>query len=700
MRADSLCIIILFRQSSETMYDLDNISIDNLKGVGISRKRALNNLGINSVADVLYHFPRKYEDRSNLKKIHELLSEEVETTRGTIVTKELIRPRSRLSILKVLIYDGISYLTANWFNQGDYLKDKLINGMEIIVTGKVKENLGKLEISVYDYEIVDESGENLHCGGIVPFYPATEGLNQRFLRSIAKYCLDNYLNNLSEVLPDELIQAMNIPPLQWCISNMHFPDTIKEQEKARTCLAIREFAFYQLGILSGKKSITEKGKVIKNQISIQEYVDLLPFKLTKAQLSVWKDISKDLKSSKPMARLLQGDVGSGKTVIAVMSLIACCDSGFQGVLMAPTEILARQHYLDLKESLERLNLNTALLIGSLSQAEKRKILELIAAGDIDIVIGTHAVIQDSVVFKNLGLIVIDEQHRFGVNQRLKLQQKTKNPNVLVMTATPIPRTLTLTLYGDLDISIIDEKPLGRGNVITKYVSEQNRSKLYDFVKKQISQGRQVYVICPLIDESEKLEIENAVKMEKVLKETFPDYLIKLVHGKMASQDKEEIMGQFRAGSLDILVSTTVVEVGINVPNANIMIIESVERFGLSQLHQLRGRISRSEHESYCFLLGDIKGQDAKYRARVMCETNDGFKIAEMDLKLRGPGEMFGTRQHGIPEFKVVDLINDGKILLESIKHVKAFIEKKPQITTDFFGKHARFMNIDFSKIYG
>ena len=682
------------------MYDLSNISIDSLKGVGRVKKKALNNLGINSVADILYHFPRKYEDRSNLKKFHDLLPDSVETTRGTIVTREITRPKPRFNILKVTLYDGASYLTVNWFNQGDYLKDRFTSGKEIIVTGKVKRNFGKLEMSAYDYEIIDGREENLNCGGIIPFYPSTEGLNQRFLRSLIKYCLDNYLNDLPEVLSDEFIQTMNIPSLQWCIFNMHFPGTMKEQEKARMYLAYREFAFYQLGILTRKKIIMKNGKVINNQKLVQEYISSLPFKLTKAQIKVWNDISKDLKSTRPMTRLLQGDVGSGKTVIAVMSLIACCDSGFQGVLMAPTEILARQHYLDLKESMGRLNLSIALLTGSLSQMEKKRALELIAAGDTDVVIGTHAIIQDNVIFKNLGLIVIDEQHRFGVNQRLKLQQKSKNPNVLVMTATPIPRTLALTLYGDLEVSLIDEKPLDRGNVITKYVSEQNRKRLYDFVKKQINQGRQAYVICPIIDESEKLDIENAVKMEKVLKEIFAGYSVSLVHGRMAPQDKEEIMGQFRAGNLNILISTTVVEVGINVPNANVMIIEGLERFGLSQLHQLRGRISRSKNEAYCFLLGDIKGQEAKYRTKVMCETNDGFKIAEMDLKLRGPGEMFGTRQHGIPEFKVADLVADGKILEASIKHIKAFVEKKPHITAELFGKHTKFMNIDFSKIYG
>jgi len=682
------------------MHDLYNISIDTLKGVGKARKKALNNLGIDSVADILYHFPRKYEDRSNLKKFHDLLPGSMETTKGSVVKIDISRPRPRFNILKVIIYDGVSYLTVNWFNQGNYLKNKFTEGKEIIVTGKVKGNFGKLEMAAYDYEILDGQEENLHCGGIIPSYPATEGLQQRFLRTLIKDCLDNYLDDLPEALPNELIQPMNIPSLQWCILNMHFPNTTEEQEKARMYLAYREFAFYQLGILAGKKTILEDSAVINNQILVQEYTSSLLFELTKAQLKVWEDISGDLKSTKSMARLLQGDVGSGKTVIAVMSLIACCASGFQGALMAPTEILARQHYLDLKESLEELNLNIVLLTGSLSQAEKRKNLELIAAGGTDIVIGTQAIIQDNVQFKNLGLIVIDEQHRFGVNQRLKLQQKAKNPNVLVMTATPIPRTLALTLYGDLDISFIDEKPLNRGKVITKYVSEQNRGKLYDFVKKQINQGRQAYVICPLIDESEKLELENAMNMEKVLKEIFMDYSVSLVHGRMTSQEKEEIMGQFRAGNLNILISTTVVEVGINVPNANVMVIENVERFGLSQLHQLRGRIGRGENESYCFLLGNIKGQEAKYRAKAMCETNDGFKIAEMDLKLRGPGEMFGTRQHGAPEFKAADLLTDVKILEASIKHVKSFIEKEPCITAEFFGKHTKFMNIDFSKIYG
>ncbi|KUO52423.1 MAG: hypothetical protein APF76_05150 [Desulfitibacter sp. BRH_c19] len=681
------------------MYNLSKISIDTLKGVGKVKKRILNNMGISSVADLLFHFPRKYEDRTNLKKFHELLPGSVETTKGYVVKSEVSRPRPRFNILKVVIFDGASYLTVNWFNQGDYLKDKIKVENEIIVTGKVRSNFGKLEMSVYDYELVD-GNENLNSGGIIPFYPSSEGLNQRFIRGLIRYCLDNYLNDLPEILPDELIENINISPIQWCIYKMHFPDKVKEQEIARKYLAYREFAFYQFGVLTRRKSPTKKGKVIRDLYSIHNYLEELPFKLTGAQRRVWEDIKNDLKSSKPMARLLQGDVGSGKTVIAALSLIGCCSSGYQGALMAPTEVLARQHYLDLHESMEKLNISVALLTGSISQTEKKKVLEEISSGKKDLIIGTHAIFQENVKYNNLGLVVIDEQHRFGVNQRLKLQEKGEAPNVLVMTATPIPRTLALTLYGDLDVSIIDEKPLGRGMIITKYVSEQNRKKLYEFVKKQIQLGRQVFVICPLIEESEKLDIENAVRMEKVFKEVFASYSVRLVHSRIPHHDKEEIMGEFREGTLDILISTTVVEVGINVPNANVMIIESVERFGLSQLHQLRGRISRSKNESYCFLLGKITGQDAKYRTKVMCETNDGFKIAEMDLKLRGPGEIFGTRQHGIPEFKVADIVSDGRILEASTKHVKKFIDNNPELAQELSTKNTRFMNIDFTKIYG
>lgn len=681
------------------MCDLTRIPIDTVKGVGKVKKRILNNMGITSVEDLLYHFPRKYEDRTNLRKFYELISDSVETTKGHVVSTEVSRPKPRFNILKVVLFDGESYLTVNWFNQGEYLKNKIKLGMEIIVTGKIRRNFGKLEMSVYDYELIDGT-ENINSGRIIPFYPSAEGLNQRFIRGLIKYSLDNYLSNIPEILPNELVQSIKIPSIQWCILNMHFPVKIKEQEMARRYLAYREFAFYQLGILTRRKSITKIGCIMKDSVLIQNFLQSLPFKLTNAQERVWADIKNDLKKSKPMARLLQGDVGSGKTVIAALSLIVCCSNGYQGALMAPTEVLAKQHYLELYEPLEKLNIRVALLTGSLSQTEKNKVLEKISSGNIDLIIGTHSIIQENVQYYNLGLVVIDEQHRFGVNQRLKLQEKGKSPNVLVMTATPIPRTLALTLYGDLDVSIIDEKPLGRGMVITKYVSDQNRRKLYEFVKKQIELGRQIFVICPLIEESEKLDIENAVRTERVFKEIYADYSVRLVHSKVANHDKEEIMDRFREGTLSILISTTVVEVGINVPNANVMIIEGVERFGLSQLHQLRGRISRSKIESYCFLLGKLSGENAKSRTKIMCETNDGFKIAEMDLKLRGPGEMFGTRQHGVPEFKVANIVSDGKILEASTKHVKDFIDTNLELAQALSSKNTKFMNIDFTKIYG
>ncbi len=678
------------------MHDLYTLSIDNLKGVGKVKYKILYQMGIKTIGDLFFYFPKRYEDRSRLKKFRELIPGEVETTKGSIVSVQLIKPRPRFNVLKVILFDGDSYLTANWFNQGKYLINKFQVGQVIIVNGKYKVNFGRKELSVYDYELENEK-EHLNVGRIIPVYKASEGINQKFLRKLIKQVLDKYLSYLPEVLPDEIIKYRKLPTMQWCIYNMHFPDSLKEQELARKSLAYREFTFFQLALLKNKEErIANSGIVIKKTDKLTNFIASLPFELTNAQKRVWEEIKADLSSNKQMARLLQGDVGSGKTVIAALSLIACQNSGYQGVLMAPTEVLARQHYMDMVQQLSGTDIKVALLTGSLSPSEKNELLSQIAMGKIDIVIGTHAVIQDNVIFNNLGLVVIDEQHRFGVKQRLKLQEKGSHPNILIMTATPIPRTLALTLYGDLDVSVLDEKPQNRGKVLTKYVAEKNRRKLYEFVKGQLNKGRQVFVVCPIIEESEKLDIENAINKEKELKKVFSSYSVALIHGKLPISEKEKIMNDFKNGSLQILIGTTVVEVGINVPNANVMIIEGMERFGLSQLHQLRGRVSRSQHDAYCFLLGKITGKDAMYRAKIMCESNDGFKIAEMDLKLRGPGEFFGTKQHGIPDFKVANLLTDGKILEISIRDAKSFLCNYSKKLETYFSKNRKFINIDIS----
>ena len=679
------------------MVDIYNAPIDNLKGVGKVKKNALAHLGIKTLADLIFYFPRDYEDRTKIKNINEIVPNELVTVKGMVIASEVVRPRPRFNIFKLTISDGTNYLLANWFNQASYMKNKFHEGQQVILTGKVKCSFGRWEMSVLDYEILTQKDEVIT--GIMPVYPSTQGISQKFLRFLIRQALVTYLPYIVEILPKELLEKNKIPEITWCVRNMHFPDNFNSQDKARKSLAYRELFFFQLAILISREKIKSSSGIILDKFDkVAEFLSSLSFSLTKGQEKVWQEIKTDLAANKPMIRLLQGDVGSGKTVIAAISLITCCNSGYQGALMVPTEILARQHYWDLYENLHKCGFNISLLTGSMLECEKKKILADIASGHIDLIIGTHAIIQETVEFENLGLLVIDEQQRFGVNQRMKLQEKGINANVLIMTATPIPRTLALTLYGNLDISSIEDKPLGRGDVFTKYIHEKDRRRLYQFMKKQLDNNRQAFVICPLIEESDNFQVEAAVEMEKQLKKEFCDYTVKLVHGRLSSDERASVMKDFRDGLLQILIGTTVVEVGINVPNANVMVIEGIERFGLSQLHQLRGRVSRSSNDAYCFLLGNLTNENVKYRAKAMCKTNDGFKIAEMDLKLRGPGEFYGTKQHGILEFKVADLINDYEILMASradaqhiIKSQKCYIEEK-------IIKNNKFLNIDLTRM--
>lgn len=649
-----------------------------LKSVGPKRIRLLNKLGINSVKDLMYHFPRRYEDRSQLKKFYQIQDGEIETVTGKVVGCQDLRPRKGLTITKAAIHDGTSVGYAVWFNQ-PFVKKQIPQGTEILITGKVDRKFGNVQITVTDYE-VSALDDPVHSGRIVPVYPATEGLQAKTLRSIMKSAVDKYTARQQEFLPGQILNKFGFIELPEALTQIHFPATMEEMEEARRRLVFEELFLLQIGV--GMLKLTKTGETgikHKRQGPLAEQLrSQIPFDLTRAQLRVLDEIYQDMEDEKPMNRLIQGDVGSGKTVIAAAALVKTVESGYQGAMMAPTEILASQHYEGLQELLEPLGVRVALLTGSLGRNEKSETIDDIKNGRVDIVVGTHAVIQEEIEFQRLGLAVTDEQHRFGVKQRAKLKEKGYNPDVLVMTATPIPRTLALTIYGDLDISVIDELPPGRQPIKTSWISSGMKNKVYKFIREQVGQGRQVYYICPLVEESDKIDVQAAVELAETLRtRVFPDLNVGLMHGRLKQDEKDEVMRSFKNGELNILVATTVVEVGVNVPNATVIVIEDADRFGLAQLHQLRGRVGRGSYQSYCILVASPSTEEGRARMKIMQSTCDGFLIAEEDLKLRGPGEFFGTRQSGLPDLKIADIIKDVKTLQIAREEALRLLESDP-----------------------
>lgn len=658
-------------------------SVQYVKGVGPKRVRILNRLEIETIEDLLYYFPRTHSDRSHPKPIASLLDGEYATIKGIIKARSVIRPRKGLEIIKVAIDDGTGIAYADWYNQ-PYLIEYLKEGTKIAISGTVEKKYKKTEIKNFAYEIIEEGKELLNTLRIVPIYNLTEGINQKYLRTIVKRVLDEYVSSLPEPLPLDIKRRNKLIRISQAMNNIHFPRTRRDYQDARRRLVFDEFFLLQLGIALRKKKIEEAGKGIKYRKPgelISKFSRLLSFELTSAQRRVIGEIIADMQQDKPMNRLLQGDVGSGKTVVAVYALLKAIEDGYQGAIMAPTEILAQQHYLTLQELLIPLKVRIELLIGSTSEKEKKRIHKKIEEGKVDIVIGTHTLIQETAEFAKLGLIIIDEQHKFGVLQRATMRKKGLNPDVLVMTATPIPRTLALTVYGDLNISVLDEMPPGRKGTTTYWVPQSQRKNIYLFIENEIKKGRQAYIVYPLVSESEKMEeLKAATEMQKHLqKEVFPNLRVGLIHGQMSGDEKERIMADFKNKKLDILVSTTVIEVGIDIPNASIMLIEDAQRFGLAQLHQLRGRIGRGEYQSYCLMFAIPRTFESKRRIKVMTETGDGFQIAEEDLELRGPGEFFGTRQHGLPELKIANLLKDQRLLETARQEAFEFIKKDPKL---------------------
>lgn len=622
-----------------------------LKGVGPERAKQLEHLGIQTVKDLLLYFPRRYENR-RVMKIEELKDGEQATVSGKVVAGQVTT--GRMKVVKLSIEQEGRLIYAVWFNQTFILKQYPV-GTSVIVTGKVRWQKRVPEIQATD--IVKMGTSNIP--EIMPVYSETARLSSKVIRNLITSVANQIPNYFAEIFSNE--EPKNGLERPQAYREIHFPTSFERLAKARERLVFEEVLFLQLAVARLRQGVQREESPILSggQALIEQFTRNLPFELTSAQKRVLREIYLDMESSKGMARLIQGDVGSGKTAVAMAALLKAVGSGYQGAMMAPTEILALQHFHTLSEAFNPLGIHVVCLLGSQSRGEREKVLREISEGTAQIIIGTHAIIQENVEFKSLGLAVTDEQHRFGVKQRTTLQAKGQSPHVLVMTATPIPRTLALTLYGDLQLSVLDEMPKGRKPVITRKSSERGRASAENFMEEQIEKGRQIYVVCPLVEESEHMDFISATEKYEALCQRFPHRRIALLHGRMKGSEKEEVMQGFQSGEIDILVSTTVIEVGVNVPNASVMVIENAERFGLAQLHQLRGRVGRGSEQSFCILMSSAK--DSR-RLEVLCETEDGFKIAEEDLKLRGAGEILGTRQHGVMELRLADLARDGQIV--------------------------------------
>jgi len=662
--------------------DLD-ASLQYVKGVGPKRFEALQRLGVNTIRDLLYYFPFRYEDRRHVKPIALVEDGVKESVCGVVVGAGESEKRRGVTITKVCIADETGRAFLTWFNQ-PFREKQFEKGTRLFAFGKVKRFRGILNIESPDIEVMSEDEDNLHIGRIVPVYSLTEGLYQSNLRKIIYHTVERAAPHVTEILPKAVMMKHRLRPISFALKQVHFPDDWTLKEQARRRLVFEELFLLQIALAQRRQGIKEESLGISLPVKehqVEDYLRALPFALTNAQKRVLAELRADMESTKPMNRLLHGDVGSGKTVLAAFALYGAVVNGYQGAMMAPTEILAEQHYRVLSDLLQPLGIEPVLLTGSLSAREKKRLHADIAEGRIQVVVGTHALIQEGVAFHRLGLAVVDEQHRFGVMQRAALAQKGYNPDVLVMSATPIPRTMALTVFGDLDVSVLDEMPPGRQPVITKSLKAHQRDRAYEFVRKEVKAGRQAYVVCPLVEESEKLEYLRAATAlaERLQKEVFPDLRVGLVHGRMSAQEREEVMTAFRNRELDVLTSTTVIEVGVDVPNATVMLIEDAERFGLAQLHQLRGRVGRGEHQSYCLLLSHSPNEDSKARLKAMTDTNDGFKIAEQDLLLRGPGEFYGTRQHGLPDFRLANIVRDVELLLLARQEAFELVKRDPQL---------------------
>lgn len=648
------------------------------KGVGPSRAKSLKKLGIERIIDLVWYTPRDYEDRRKIVPIGDIIEGKY-TTKGKI-TSISVKKLKKVNVISATLTDGVKTAVLKWFNQ-DYLYESIrgLKGKEVIVTGIFKRNMfGSLEVNSPEVVPYDKNFKR----EILPIYSLTSGISQKVMRRIFRENLKHGICKFEEDFPDFLKERRKLIDKKTALYGVHFPKTLYHLGESKRRLSYEELFYFQLALAISKQSQKKLGgipKSIKGDLA-QKFLEDLPFKLTNAQKRVHSEIREDMESESPMNRLLQGDVGSGKTVVAQLAILDNYEAGFQSAMMAPTLILAIQHYRRM-EKLEKYGLKIALLTGSTSSSRKKKIKTALKNGSLDIVVGTHALIQSDVHFKNLGLVIIDEQHRFGVKQREELMNKGKLVDTLVMTATPIPRTLSLTLYGDLDVSIIDEMPPGRKPVRTMMVPVTKSHEVFRFIREEVEMGHQAFIVYPLIEESDRLMLKAATEMYEYLsKEVFPDVSVGLLHGRMPDSEKEEIMEKFASKEFSILVSTTVIEVGIDVPDATVMVIENPERFGLAQLHQLRGRVGRSRYQAYCFLLYGDLDEDTYKRLKFFESTTDGFKIAEYDLQLRGPGEFLGTKQHGLPEFRFADIIRDKTELSQAREDAFELVKNDPELS--------------------
>jgi len=683
------------RFQKQPLRDRLSTPIQYVKGVGPKLSKILERKEIRTVEDALYFLPRTYEDRRHLKKVSGLEAGRKETGFGEILLSGVaFYSFRRKRVFEAVVGDGSGVITLKWFRGNErYLRDRFKKGKRLIFSGEVRWFNHQKEIHHPDVELVEEDIEKdyLNFRRIVPIYSETEGLYQRIMRRLMKTVLDEYMDELPSPIPEEILERQGLIDLPEAFRRVHFPedgDSIEElhlhRSKGHGRIIFDEFFFLELGM-----ALRKKGRVLEKGISFRteghlsrRLLENLSFRLTRAQERVWEEIQRDMERDLPMNRLIQGDVGSGKTIVSLLASLKAVEAGYQSAIMAPTEILAEQHYLNTHRWLEPLGIQVILLTSSVKGSEREDLYGKIKRGHVQLVIGTHALIQETVEFQRLGLVITDEQHKFGVVQRALLKKKGESPDVLVMTATPIPRTLAMTLYGDLDVSIIDEMPPGRMPVETRVFHESARQKVYRIVGEEIRKGRQAFIVYPLVEESEKLDLKDATRMaEQLQREVFPEFQIGLLHGRMGSDEKEQVMMDFKRGGIQILVATTVIEVGIDIPNASVMIVEHPERFGLSQLHQLRGRIGRGRYPSKCILLAQYRSsEEARARLQAMEKTTDGFQIAEKDLELRGPGEFLGTRQSGLPDFRVAHILRDTRILIEARREAFQLIHEDPELT--------------------
>ena len=663
---------------------------------------ALQRMEISKIEDLLFLFPHRHNDFRDLLPVRELVPGEEQTVIAT-VRESTVSGQPRRRSTQAVLGDDTGTFRVIWFGQG-YLAKQLPPGTRVAISGKPEQFRGRLVFKSPVYELLRDQDDMVHTGRLVPIYQLTEGLRQRTIRRIVKEALDRGLDNVREHLPDELKRRNDLMCLREAISQMHYPESEEAREEARRRLAFDELFLMQLAVIRRKQEWQEAGRAIRHEtdsVALNSFLTSLPYTLTGAQYKVLDEIMADLGTDRPMSRLLQGDVGSGKTIVATAALLVAALNGYQGALMAPTEILAEQHFLNVTKALSGLpitrgddsvisvslqghdkRITVGLLLGSQSGKVKRETREMLADQEIDIVIGTHALIQSSVELPRLSLAIVDEQHRFGVTQRGALRDKGLRPHLLAMSATPIPRSLALTFYGDLDVSTIDEMPPGRRPIRTRLVDRDHRGSAYEFVREEVREGRQAFIVFPLIDESDAIRVRAAAnEFERLSSDVFPELRLGLLHGRMGISEKEEVMGRFQNGELDILLSTAVVEVGIDVPNASVMLIDGAERFGLAQLHQFRGRVGRGPHQSHCLLLSDAAEGDAIDRLKIIERVSDGFQLAEEDLRLRGPGDYFGTRQSGLPLFKVAR-ITDRDILALARREATDIREADPGLSKE------------------